>query len=141
MHYPYFPEGTDSWCNFYQDRANGTSTYMPGPGMLLDIVMKLKPIFSEHSDESLQKKCLHGETQNQNKSFNSMVWDQIPKARYVSLTQLEFGVYDTVANFSIGKKASVLIYEKMNLIPGKLTLQGCKRHFASKYKEMDSTNK
>ena len=91
---------------------------MPGPGLLLDIVMKLKPIFSEHSDESLQKKCLHGETQNQNKSFNSIV-----------------------ANFSIGKKASVLIYEKMNLIPGKLTLQGCKRHFASKYKEMNSTNK
>ena len=64
----------------------------------------------------------------------------------MSLTQLELGVYDAVANFNIGKKASVLIYEKMNLIPGKFTLQdcdkiNCKRLLASKYKEMDSTKK
>ena len=74
------------------------------------------------------------------------VRDRIPKTRYVSLTQLELGVYDAVANFNIAKKASVLIYEKMNLIPGKFTMQCCdkiyrKRLFASKYKEMDSTKK
>ena len=89
---------------------------------------------------------LHGKTQNQNESFNSMIWDRIPKTRYVSLTQLELGFYDPVANFNIVKKASVLIYEKMNLIPGKFTLQGCdkisrKKLFASKYREIDSTQK
>ena len=75
-----------------------------------------------------------------------MIWDRIPKTRYVSLTQLELGFYDPVANFNIVKKASVLIYEKMNLIPGKFTLQGCdkisrKKLFASKYREIDSTQK
>ena len=64
----------------------------------------------------------------------------------MSLTQLELGVYDAVANFNIGKKASVLIYGKMNLIPGKFTRQGCdkincKRLLASKCKEMDCTKK
>ena len=112
--------------------------------MPLDIVMKLKPIFAELSGESLLEKCLHGKTQNQNESFNSMIWDRIPKTRYVSLTELELGVYDAVANFNIGKKASVLIYEKINLIPGKFTLQVCdkisrKRLLTSKYKEIDST--
>ena len=34
-----------------------------------------------------------------------MIWDWISKARYVSLTQLELGVYDAVANFNISKKA------------------------------------
>ena len=114
--------------------------------MPLDIVMKLKPIFAELSGESLLEKCLHGKTQNQNESFNSMIWDRIPKTRYVSLTQLELGFYDPVANFNIVKKASVLIYEKMNLIPGKFTLQVCdkinrKRLSSSKFKEMDSTRK
>ena len=108
--------------------------------------MKLKPIFAEPSDETLLEKCLHGKTQNQNESFNVMIWDRIPKTRYVSLTQLELGVYDAVTNFNIGKKASVLIYEKLNLIPGTFTLQGCdtinrKRLFTSKYKEMDSRKK
>ena len=82
-HCPHFPEGKDSWCKFHQDRANGTSTYKPGPGLPLDIVMKLKPIFAELSDETLLEKCLHGKTQNQNESFNPMIWDRIPKTRYV----------------------------------------------------------
>ena len=60
-------------------KINGTSTYKPGPGLPLDIVMKLKPIFAELSDESLLEKCLHGKTQNQNESFNSIIWDRIPK--------------------------------------------------------------
>ena len=68
------------------------------------------------------------------------VLDWIPKTRYVSLTQLELGFYKTVANFNIGKKTSVLIYEKPNLIPENFTLQdchqiNCKTLFASKYKK------
>ena len=54
---------------------------------------------------------------------------------------LGFGVYDAVAvaNFNIGRKASVLIYEKLGLIPGYYTLKGCstqnkKRLFHSGYK-------
>ena len=39
--------------------------------------------------------------------------------------QLEFGVYDAVANFNIGRKASVLIFDKLNMIPGVFTLKGC----------------
>ena len=93
--------------------------------MPLDIVMKLKSNFVELSDESLLEKCLHGKNQNQNESFNLMIWDHIPKTRYVSLTQLELGVYDVVADFNIIKKASVLIYEKnefytRKLYPGRL---------------------
>ena len=94
-HYPHCPEGKDSWCKFHQDGANGTSKYKPGPGLKLDIIMKLKSIFAELCDESLLEKCLHGKTQD-----NSMIWDRIPKRRYVSLTQLQLRVYDAVANFS-----------------------------------------
>ena len=55
-------------------------------------------------------------------------------------------MYDAVANFNIVKKASDLIYEKVDLILGKFTLQSCdtsncKRLSASKYKEIDSTKK
>ena len=37
-----------------------------------------------------------------------------------------FGVYDVVANFNIGMKLSILIYEKLNIIPGVFTLKDCK---------------
>ena len=51
---------------------------------------------------------------------------------------------DHVANFNVGRKACILIYEKLKMIPGKYTLKGrrsvnVKRLFASKYKNCDTT--
>ena len=87
---------------------------------------------------------MHGRTQNQNESFNAMIWDRLPKIRFVSLQLLKLGVYDAVANFNVGRKASVLIYEKLGIIPGTYTLQGCrkinrKRLFTSKYANLETT--
>ena len=71
-----------------------------------------------------------------------MIWDRVPKSRYVSFSQLELGVYDAVANFNIGRKASMLIFEKLNMIPDNYSLKDCqvineKRLFASTYKKHD----
>ena len=87
--------------------------------------MKLKPLFEELSNEQLLRKCVHGLTQNQNESFNATIWECIPKTRFVSRTQLEFAVNDAVANFNIGRQSSVVISEKLRMIPGRYTLKGC----------------
>ena len=60
--------------------------------------------------------------------------------------QLKFGVFDAVANFNIGRKASILIYEKMNIVPGLFTLEGCcrlneKRLRLANYKGREETKK
>ena len=112
----------------------------------ISIVLKLPCIFKELSNEDLLKKCLHRMTQNQNESFNAMIWSRIPKSTYVSFSQLQLGVYDAVANFNIGMKASILIFEKFNMIPGKYCLEGCrkineKRLSASKYVNLEATKK
>ena len=145
-HYPHCPEGSDSWCKYNQDVANKTHTYKPGPGLPLPVVMKLKPIFEELSNEKLLQKCVHGLTQNQNESFNATIWERIPKTRFVSRTQLEFAVNDAVANFNIGRKSSVVIFEKLCMIPGRYTLKGCqhinkRRLFNSVYKSMENSKK
>jgi hypothetical protein len=142
----YCPAGSNSWCKFQKDIADGTTTYKPGPGLPVPVLLKLKPMFEELSHPDLLNKCLHGLTQNQNESFNAMIWDRIPKTRYVSSSLLDVGVYDAVANFNIGRKASILIYEQLNMIPGKYTIKGChilnkKRLFASGYQNLDSTKK
>ena len=119
------PSGESSWCKFNQDQTCGTSTYIPSVGLPLNIVCKLKPIYNNLSSDTLLEKCLHGKTQNQNESFNGMIWENLRKTKYVSSFQLQFGVYDAVANFNIGRKASVMIYEKLNMVPGRFTLKGC----------------
>ena len=50
------------------------------------------------------EKYLHGKTQNGNESFNGLIWERIPKTTSVTLLNLDFGVYDAVANFNIGMK-------------------------------------
>jgi len=73
----------------------------PDAGLPLTIISKLKPIFHELGS----KKCLHGLTQNQNGSFNSMIWDR--KTKCASMVTLTLRVYDAVAKFNIDKKASI----------------------------------
>ena len=127
LHYPHCPIGPHSWCKYNQDHVNETTNYKPGSGLPISIVLKLRPIFEELSNEYLLKKCLHGMTQNQNETFNAMIWSRIPKSTYVSFSQLQLGVYDTVANFNIGRKASILIFKKLNMIPGKYCLEGYRK--------------
>lgn len=145
-HSAYCPAGKDSWCRFQRDKAEGTNTYKPGKGLPLDVIKHVKPIFASLSSEELLADCLHGRTQNQNESFNGTVWDRLPKSKYSGLTQLRFGVYDAVANFNIGRKASVLVYEKMGMIPGKYMLRNCfktnkRRLYNSKYQDKESSKK
>ena len=117
-HYPH-------WCKHNKDLADKTKTYKPGPGLPIDIIMQLRPIFFELTSDEMLSKCLHGKTQNQNESFNAMIWERIPKSTFVSLKQLKLGVYDAVSNFNMGRKASILLFEKLNMIPGVYTIKGC----------------
>ena len=140
----YCPTGESSWCKFNLDKVKSTSTYKPGAGLPQDIVHRLKPIYQNLSSTSLLEKCLHGKTQNQNESYNAIIWDRIPKTKYVSLPTFEFGVYDSVANFNIGRKASISVFEKFNMLPGRFTLKGCsvqnkKRLFRSQYRNKESS--
>ena len=59
---------------------------------------------------------------------------------------MEFGVYDALANFNIGRKASVLVYAELNMLPGKHLVNGCtilnrKRLYLADYKNSESAKK
>ena len=60
---------------------------------------------------------MHGKTQNVNKSFNGTTWERISKNTFITLPNLEFGVYGGEARCNIKIKASVLICEKLNFVP------------------------
>ena len=98
------PPDENSWCRHQSDRITGLSTYKPGPGLPLDVIKNVKPIYAELSSDNLLSKCLHGKTQKQNEIFNALIWERLPKSTYVSMTQLKFGSYDAVAHFNIGEK-------------------------------------
>ena len=47
-----------------------------------------------------------------------MIWERLPKIRYCGLSKLEMGVFDAVANFNYGSKASMDIFKYLNIVPG-----------------------
>ena len=119
------PSGSDSWCLFKADKANNTSSYKPGPGLPLDIIKVVKPIYQELCSERLLKKCAHGQTQNQNETFNGMIWHRVPKHTYVGRQTFETSVFDAVAHFNIGNLATMRIFKSLGIEPGSYTRLGC----------------
>ena len=73
LHFPHCPTGSESWCKYNADKINKTTTYKSGPGLPMDVIMKVRYIFEELSKDSELKKCWHGKTQNANESFNRMI--------------------------------------------------------------------
>ena len=85
-------------------------------------------------------------SQNKIESFDGTTWERLPKTKYYSMPQLEFGVYDDVAYFNIGAKPCVLLYEKLKMLPGHYTLKGCtlrnkKRLCGAEYKCKETSTK
>ena len=56
------------------------------PKSIHDIIF---PISNTLSNDDLLAKCVHGETQNPNETFNHIVWTICPKTIYVNLSVLD----------------------------------------------------
>ena len=73
----YCPTGETSSCMFNRYKDCETSAYKPRAGLPLSVITYLKPIYRDLSRTDLLKKCLRGKTQNQNESFNAIIWEYI----------------------------------------------------------------
>ncbi|GFV16865.1 uncharacterized protein TNCV_3363621 [Trichonephila clavipes] len=73
------PTVTDSWCKFQRSKAFGKIFTANAPGLPQNILNIFKPHFFKLCDQKLLEKCLHGLTQNANKSFNGVLWNIAPK--------------------------------------------------------------
>ena len=100
-HYPYGSVGPNSWSKYNANRADNIQTHKPGPSFPRYSIYKIRPIFLELNKDSELERRLHGKTQNTNQSFNSTIWERIPKTTFITLANLEFSVYDAVANFNL----------------------------------------
>ena len=119
------PDGANSWCRYKKDEALGTSTFVHGKGLSLNVIKHTKPVFEDLSKDSLLSKCLHGKTQNQNESFNSTVWKRVPKDTFVGAKTFALGAMDAVAHFNDGNIATLNVLDEIGLFRGHYTTVGC----------------
>ena len=74
----YCPDGDQSWCKYKRDGSMEDKDHHLD-GVFLDLLL---PTFKRLSVQELLLKCLPGHTQNQNESFNSLVWQRCPKHQW-----------------------------------------------------------
>ncbi|XP_062501523.1 uncharacterized protein LOC134178653 [Corticium candelabrum] len=117
----YCPEGEESWCGWQKDQAVGTSDYEEKglPHVFFD---ELKPTFDKLADEKLLARCKDGYTQNQNESFNGMIWNHVPKHKFYGYRTIKAAVNMTTAYFNDGAGSYASTMTAMGIPPNKISL-------------------
>ena len=130
------PRTEETWCKWQYDKLKGTSKYKNSisiPKWIYDIV---KPIFTQLSSDELLSKCLHGETQNTNESFNAVVWSRCPKSVFVTKSTFEMAIHSAVMHFNDGTKGVMNVLSSFG-IAGKVTCAKSRLHNINRVKQMN----
>ena len=132
------PRTSDSWCKFQADKVNNTNLYKCKPGLPAIITDTIKPVFIDLSNDNLLKKCLHGQTQNNNKSINGVIWKRCPKDIFVGRTTLEIGVASAVINFNDGISGVLKVLKNFKIEPGRNCIAYCTQNDNNRIRNMES---
>ena len=85
-----------SWCQYQRDKFNKTNLFKHGPGLSKEVIALVKPVYKDLIKLEELEKCRHGITQNQNESFNALIWERAPKSVYLSMEKMRLAVYTIV---------------------------------------------
>ncbi|XP_011064116.1 PREDICTED: uncharacterized protein LOC105151863 [Acromyrmex echinatior] len=70
-----------------------------------EVFKAVKPIYEELSSDDLLSRCLGGYIQNNNESFNSVLWSIAPKGVHSSKAIVDIAANFAVCNFNDGLKS------------------------------------
>ena len=122
----YCPVGDKSWCKWQKDQATGENTYKAKiniPSAVRDLI---KPVFSyeDLASDDLLSKCVHGQTQNVNESFNNCIWRKAPKDTFVARRILSIAVASAALHFNDGGSGILKVMEECGFVPGHYAVVG-----------------
>ncbi|XP_025159347.1 uncharacterized protein LOC112589598 [Harpegnathos saltator] len=84
----------------------------------LQIQEVLEPIYSDLSRPELLNRCKGSNTQNNNESYNGLLWHFVPKHLHSGLKTIELANFFVVAIFNEGFQAILKAFETMGVIIG-----------------------
>ena len=108
------PVGETSWCKFKRAEAKGEPPPPHKPTIHPQIACIVKKVFLDLSQPSLMERCVLGATQNQNESFNSVIWNRCPKIEFASSVVVEIAVDLAVITFNSGQGALRGLLQRLN---------------------------
>lgn len=114
------PEGADSWCKWQKAKAAGTlrdftHDYLALPKVVLNAI---KPIYDDLSTDKLLERCVGGYTQNNNESYNQLVWKMAPKTTHSGATIVEIAALLATCIFNNGTTSLLQVMHTMGIAVG-----------------------
>ncbi|EZA50167.1 hypothetical protein X777_11230 [Ooceraea biroi] len=120
------PAGAESWCEWQRAYAELPSnqkqkiksfmhTYDALP---TDVLTAIKPIYENLSKQELLDRCVGGFTQNNNESYNQLIWKISPKILPSGSIPIEIAAYVSACVFNEGSKALLQIMQTMGISTG-----------------------
>ena len=104
----------------------------------LGIWLSVRPVFVRLSDQDLLDRCSLGATQNQNESFNNIVWSLASKTQFLSKPTVTFAVNLSVIKFNEGmEKGLSVLLTKIGMEPGPRSIRFFKAADDTRIKKSD----
>ncbi|GFY54751.1 uncharacterized protein TNIN_72081 [Trichonephila inaurata madagascariensis] len=105
------PGGEGSWCSWQQVLATDTSSYTHDYLILpADVAEAIYPIYEDLSNLKLLERCVGGFTQNNNESYNRLIWKITSKIAPCGSKVVEIAAYIAARIFNEGK-IIIVLYE------------------------------
>lgn len=73
----------------------------------------VKKVFLDLSSDALMERCILGATQNQNESFNSLIWNRCVKTEFCSVDVVEIAVSLAVITFNSGQESLKGLFQRL----------------------------
>lgn len=114
------PSGAESWCGWQRAAAANElpsfhHDYEPFPQVVAEAIL---PIYTDLSNEKLLERCVGGFTQNNNESYNQLVWKISPKIVNSGYIIVELAAYIAAALFNEGNVSLLYMMNALGLSIG-----------------------
>lgn len=115
------PMGLTSWCQHRRAESRGECYPDHNTTICEEIAPIVKKAFIDLSKPSLMERCVFGATQNQNESFNSIIWNRCPKTDFYSSEVVEIAANLAVITFNSGRGALKDVMKRLHIHCGPTT--------------------
>jgi len=114
------PSGADSWCEWQRAAAeNQLQSFKHSYSALpTDVLNAIKPIYEDLSKDALLERCIGGFTQNNNESFNQLIWKITPKNVSGNAEIVEIAANVAACTFNEGCFALLAFMQDMGISSG-----------------------
>ncbi|XP_014476600.1 PREDICTED: uncharacterized protein LOC106745478 [Dinoponera quadriceps] len=110
------PKGPESWCQWQKARALGKlQDFKHEPTLPKEVLDAIKPIYTDLSRDDLLERCVGAFNQNNNESFNNIIWKFAPKSTFSGAKTVQIAANIATIIFNNGHTALLRVLELMGV--------------------------